>query len=110
MIKKLLIAASLVFILVLIAFSRKNTRDAGGATMLKVEAVPLHSASGWGYEILVDHKLFIYQQWIPAVAGNKEFATKEDAMKTADLAVQKLVHGKPPAITPEDLTALKISH
>ena len=77
--------------------------------MLKVESVPLHNASGWGYEILVDHKIFIHQEYIPAIAGKKAFLTKEDAMKTAGLVIEKLVKGKQPAITKNDLTALKIS-
>lgn len=77
--------------------------------MLQVESVPLHNASGWGYDILVDHKIFIHQEDIPAVAGKKGFLTKEDAMKTAGLVVEKLVKGKQPSITKDDLTALKIS-
>lgn len=77
--------------------------------MLLVESVPLHNASGWGYEIRVDHKIFIHQEDIPAIVGKKEFLTREDAMKTAGLVVEKLVRGKKPAITKDDLAALKIS-
>jgi Domain of unknown function (DUF4907) len=77
--------------------------------MLQVESVPLHNASGWGYEILVDHKTFIHQEYIPAIVGKKAFLTKDDAMRTAGLAVEKLVHGKQPAITKNDLITLKIS-
>ncbi len=77
--------------------------------MLQVESVAIHTASGWGYKILVDHKTFIKQDYIPAVAGRKAFLSKEDAMKTAGLVVQKLVKGKLPSITKDDLTALKIA-
>ena len=37
------------------------------------------------------------------------FLTKEDAVRTAGLIVEKLVRGKQPTITKDDLTALKIS-
>lgn len=108
MIKKISIAVSVFIVLIIIGFSAKTPKspDAG---MLQVESVPLHTASGWGYEILVDHKTFIHQEYIPAVAGKKAFLTKEDAMKTAGLVVKKLVRGKTPAITKDDLAALKVS-
>ncbi len=78
--------------------------------MLQVEAVPLHTNSGWGYEIVVGHKTFIHQQFIPAIQGEKAFATKEDAMKTADLVVSKIVKGKLPSITMADLSSLGINY
>ena len=77
--------------------------------MLKVESLPLHDISGWGYEILVGGKIFIHQQFIPAIAGKKAFLTREDAMKTASLVIKKLVGNQPPAITCNDLDSLKIS-
>ena len=86
-----------------------KTAESANDSMLKVEPLPIHSASGWGYEILVDHKIFIHQEYIPAIPGKKAFLTKADAMKTAGLVIEKLVKGEQPAITKNDLTALKIS-
>jgi hypothetical protein len=108
MIKKISIGVAVFFILIIIGFSVKTGKSAPDG-MLKVESVPLHTASGWGYEILVDHKIFIHQEDIPAIAGKKAFLTKEDAMKTAGLVIEKIVKGKQPAITKDDLTGLKIS-
>lgn len=108
MTKKICIGAGVFFIVIIIGFSVKTTKSPHDG-MLKVESVPLHNPSGWGYEILVDHKIYIYQENIPAITGKKAFLTKEDAMKTAGLVVEKLVKGKLPAITKDDLTALKIS-
>jgi hypothetical protein len=102
------IIACILFIFIIIAFSVKTVTSARDG-MLQVESVPLHNISGWGYEILVDHKIFIHQEDIPAIPGKKEFLTKEDAMKTAGLVVKKLVRGKRPSITKDDLAALKIS-
>lgn len=97
-----------IIILLLILFSagtNKNSND----KLLKIESVAVPVASGWGYNILVDNKIFIHQEYIPAIMGKKTFANKDDAMKTAAIAVEKLKHGKQPAITQSDLTALKIS-
>ena len=108
MTKKIYLAGFTFFILIIIGFSVKTAKSANDR-MLKVESVPLHNASGWGYEILVDHKIFIHQEYIPSVAGKNAFLTKEDAMKTAGLVIEKLVKGEQPAITKNDLTALKVS-
>jgi Domain of unknown function (DUF4907) len=107
MIRKYYVLPS-ILILFLIVFCFKNKR--GDDKMLKVESVLFRASSGWGYNILVDKKIFIHQVFIPAIAGNKEFATKEEAMKTASLAIEKLKKGKLPVITISDLLALKITY
>lgn len=108
MIKRIYIVVCVIFIVTIIGFSVKTAKSRTNDGMLKVESVPLYHASGWGYEILVDHKIFIHQEFIPAIAGKKTFFTKEDAMKTAGLVIEKLIKGKQPTITKDDLTALKI--
>ena len=108
MIKKICIIAGAVIILIIIGFSVKPGKNPHDG-MVKVESVPLHTSSGWGYEILVDHKVFIRQEYIPAIAGKKAFLTKEDAMQTAGLVIGKMVKRKPIGITTDDLTALKVS-
>jgi hypothetical protein len=108
MIKRIYIVVGVIFILIIIGFSVKTAKT-DNDRMLKVESVLLSNASGWGYEILVDHKIFIHQEYVPAIVGKKTFLTKEDAMKTAGLVIEKLVRGKQPTITKNDLTVLKIS-
>jgi len=113
MTKKFFIVFGLVIIAaVIIAFSLKNIHSKNDLHkgMLQVEAIPLHSNAGWGYEIVVGHKVFIHQQFIPAIQGEKAFATKEDAMKTADLVVSKIVKGKVPSITMSDLSSLGVDY
>jgi hypothetical protein len=66
-------------------------------------------ASTYGYEILVNNKLLIRQQSIPGLPGNKGFATKADAAKTARLVIKKLQQGvMPPTITTRELDSMKI--
>jgi len=108
MIKRTYVVVCLFFAMFIIGFSVKTAKNNNDG-MLKVESVPLHNSRGWGYEIMVDHKIFIHQEYIPAISGKKAFFSEEDAMKTAGLVVQKLVKGKPVAITRNDLDSLKIS-
>ncbi|MEO8764263.1 MAG: DUF4907 domain-containing protein [Ginsengibacter sp.] len=109
MIKKTSVVVCILFVVIVIAISVK-TANGNNDKMLKVESVPVHNSSGWGYEIMVDHKVFIHQPYIPAIAGRREFLTKEDAMKTAGMVIEKLISGQQPAITKNDLAALKISY
>jgi hypothetical protein len=66
---------------------------------------------GWGYEIYQAKKRYIIQPNIPAIAGNKGFASKEDAQKVAALMLKKIMnHELPPTITIEELNALHIAY
>ncbi len=55
--------------------------------------------SGWGYDILVDDKLFIRQESIPVLKGTHGFETKEQAQQTADLIINKMERGQLPTVT-----------
>jgi hypothetical protein len=59
--------------------------------------------NGWGYDILVDERLFIRQESIPAIKAGQTFATKEQAEQTAQLVINKMKSGQPPALTKFDL-------
>jgi hypothetical protein len=63
---------------------------------------------GWGYEIRRDHKPFIYQQYIPAIEGNKAFEDKRTAKKTGRLVLSKLQHNQLPTISKEELKELGV--
>jgi len=58
---------------------------------------------GWGYEIYVDNKLYIKQNYIPAVSGMHQFMNREQALATANLVLTKMKEGKKPYLTAEEL-------
>lgn len=63
----------------------------------------------WGYEIFSGGKLLITQKSIPALPGNNGFKEQEQAMRIAELVMQKIRNGEmPPTVTVEELTALGI--
>lgn len=76
---------------------------------LKVEVKPFKTNNGWGYNIMVDNKIFIHQENIPAFAGNQSFTSKDDAIKTANLVIKKLVAGNFPSLSAEEIMGLGIN-
>jgi hypothetical protein len=109
MTKRFFIPLRILFIaLLIIGFSIKSNKK-NDEKMFRVESVPIHTSAGWGYNILVDHKIYIHQEFIPAIEGKKAFSSKEDAMKTSAVAIKKLIKGKPPFITKKELDSLNIS-
>ncbi len=60
--------------------------------------------SGWGYDILENNAVRIHQPHIPAIPGNNGFSSEQDALKAADLVIQKLVQGiNPPSLSKEEM-------
>jgi hypothetical protein len=69
----------------------------------------LNPKSGFGYNILVDGAIFIHQNSIPSIQGNKAFSSKEKAELVANLMVNKLQNNiMPPSISKEELDSLHI--
>jgi hypothetical protein len=68
-----------------------------------VEAKVFSGVCGWGYDILVNDKLFIRQESVPTKTGSKGFALKEEAEKTARLIINKIENGQPPVVTTFEL-------
>jgi Domain of unknown function (DUF4907) len=58
-----------------------------------------HCVNGWGYDILVDGKLFIRQESVPVLSGSQGFDTKEQAEETARLIINKMKRGEEPTVT-----------
>ena len=98
-------------ILFIIVFSLKTKKENANqdAGMVQVTSVPIQTPAGWGYNIMVGDKIFIHQQCIPAIPGNKPFASKEDALKTAEVVIKKIVSHKLPYVTRKELDSLNIS-
>ena len=74
-----------------------------------VESKAIQSSNGWGYEIYVGKKVFITQRNIPAIIGNKQFVSEEQAKKVADLVIIKLKKKQsPPSVSTKELDSLGI--
>jgi len=69
----------------------------------------LQQKSGWGYVVYKNEQLFIQQKYMPDISGYHCFANKNDALKTANLVVSKLLQKQMPTVTKADLESLKIT-
>ena len=56
----------------------------------EIIAKTVYLGNGWGAKILVDGKLYITMNRIPAIEGNKPFVSEQQAMKTAIFAIFKM--------------------
>jgi hypothetical protein len=90
----LLIAAGLSCVIVFIGKKEKKL-------VLTSRVFPC--VSGWGYEILVNDKLFIRQESVPVLNGDKGFSEKEQAHQTARLIINKMKQGEVPTVTTFEL-------
>ncbi|KFF06798.1 DUF4907 domain-containing protein [Flavobacterium reichenbachii] len=95
------IQKNLVFLLLLLMFASCARKQALKAETFKTQ-------SGWGYTIAYKNKILIKQSIIPVINDNKSFSTEDDALKVADLVVNKLNQNISPTVTKKDLILLKI--
>ena len=85
-------------------------------SLLKFKSTPKYdlgtfkTANGWGYNVLINYRIYIHQEIIPAVYGNQSFKSVQDANKTGDLVIKKLRKGQLPTIRIEELDSLGLSY
>jgi hypothetical protein len=66
---------------------------------------------GFGYCIMADGHVYIWQGNIPGIPGNQGFESIEKAERCAGLVIQKIKDGEsPPTITEEDLKNNQLIH
>ena|ERR1700733_8721172 len=65
-----------------------------------------YQPSGWGYEILENNKIFIHQDFVPVLSGEKGFSKKEYAEQAARLVVEKIQQNQLPTLTKNELTLI----
>jgi hypothetical protein len=110
MIKKYWVYILFVFAVSLFIFTRfrerKKTND-----LVKISVKTFQSQLGWGYDIYKNDSVYIHQEFIPAIAGRKGFATSADAEKIGQLAIAKMKyqHQQLPVILLSELDSCKIS-
>lgn len=65
--------------------------------------------TGWGYEISINSKTYIQQTIIPAIEGRYTFGSPEDAKKTANFVVEKMLNNFfPPSVDENELDSLGV--
>lgn len=91
-------------LLVIVYFTFRN----GKQDKAFVQPQAIQTNAGWGYDILVDGKPYIHQEFIPAIVEKRAFKTKEEALLVAHRVIEKISNNQLPTITVEDLKELGI--
>ena len=85
------------------SFSPENKTDS-------ITVKTLRSSDGWGYDIYVNSKNYIHQEYIPAISGKKPFKSKNDAEKTAGIVKEKIKKNIiPPSMTVNELNKIGVN-
>ena len=103
--KLLTISAFVLVAIVIFIFVRNRNKQ---SDQVYVEAKSVHGPLGWGYNILTDGKIYIHQEFIPAVPGKQGFKTEEDALKVGRKVISKISQQELPSITVADLKEMGI--
>ena len=76
----------------------------------EIKAVVIAAAHHtFGYDIYVYGSVLVHQPSRPGLPGNAGFATEEEAMKVAELVVEKIRNNEmPPTVTIEELRELGV--
>lgn len=64
---------------------------------------------GWAYRITHKGKPLIYQENIPAIAGNHPFKNRRDAQRTGQLVLHKLENHAHPALSIREIDSLQLT-
>jgi len=72
----------------------------------KTELEVFESGDGWGYQILVNSKVLIYQPIVPAISSNQSFPDKKSARETGLLVMKKMKAGKDISITVDEMNRI----
>jgi hypothetical protein len=81
---------------------KKRERESNKAYM-QLELQAIQTASGWGYDITADKKLYIHQDIIPVWPGRHSFRTKEQALTIGRKVLDRINRKQLPDVTLQDL-------
>ncbi len=77
--------------------------------VFKVDSIETNGSRGWGYDVMIDGKLYIHQPNIPAIMGNNGFSSEEKARIAGEFIVEKIRKNiLPPSVTPEELDSIGV--
>jgi|SRR5450432_3469657 Domain of unknown function (DUF4907) len=98
----LIAIAALLICFAVIFFSRHKDQD----QKVFIYAEPVQTVYGWGYNIIADGKVYIKQEYKPAVPGKQGFKSAAEAMLVGNLVVKKITENQLPTITIRELDSM----
>ena len=98
----LIAIAALLVCFAVIFFSKHKE----GSQKVFIYAEPTQTVYGWGYNIIAADKVYIKQEYMPAVPGKRGFKSEADALLVGKLVVKKITENKMPTITIHELDSM----
>lgn len=95
---------ALLICVAVIFFSRRDSRE----NKVLLKAVALQTTYGWGYHILANDKVYINQEFMPAVPGIKGFKSADDALLVGNLVIKRISSNQSFSISIRDLDSLGV--
>ncbi len=88
-------------VLFLLKYKKREQTPPLYSKVIKLEA-------GYGYQIFMNDKLLVQQEFIPAIKGKTPFQSEKDAEKVAKSVIRKIQGKISPEITLQELNQLDI--
>ena len=98
--------AKIKYLFILIALGALTACHQPSKTNIQLQTV--NDNGYWAYEISINNKRYIYQDYIPAVQGNKRFENKRDAELVGRLVMKKILNKETPTVDTGELKQLDI--
>lgn len=87
----------------------KQEKSESSVELKNIKSKVFQTENGWGYDIRINNKIFIKQNYIPSINGDKAFKNALDAQKTANYVIKKLIAGqKLPSLSYHELDSLNV--
>jgi hypothetical protein len=108
MIRKISLISLIVIVTIILLAIILREKQLKTHSELHIETIKTNS--GWGYNVLINNKIYIHQEFIPGVEGNQAFASEKEAEKVANLVMIKMKKGVLPSIKKNELDSLKVGY
>lgn len=73
-----------------------------------LKVIPFRVSGGWGYDVEVKGKTYIHQPFVPGIRGRRPFPDRKTALKAGKMMKAKMMTGRVPALTRDDLVKIGI--
>ncbi len=108
MIKKNWIYLLFAFSVILFTVTRFIGKAQQHTNEIKISLKIFQTNIGWGYDVMTNDSIYIHQEYIPALAGRKGFATEAEALTIGNLVLAKIKHKKLPVVSLKELDSCGI--
>ena len=92
-----------------VVLEKKSDASKSAEQKIEVKTFENKDRGGFGYDIMIDGKVYVHQPNIPAIPGNNGFNSENNARKVGLFVVEKIRnHIMPPTVDTRELDSLGV--